>query len=101
MAIALSSPIGSFWRGGVLSGPVPLLLRFLGRRKAAATVTLAGSLITRFAWVQAGRVSVRDTAVALDQGATTQRVSERRSAKDKRDGSAASAKPIPPVSSEK
>jgi hypothetical protein len=51
--------------GGVLSGPVPLALRILGKRKAAAISTLAGSLITRFAWVAAGKASVRDPNVAL------------------------------------
>lgn len=56
--------------GGVLSGPVPALLRGLSllggqersrslRRWAAATA-LAGSLITRIAWVQAGQASARD-----------------------------------------
>ncbi len=87
--------------GGVLSGPVPIVLRLLGRRRAAATAMLAGSLMTRMAWVAAGRASVRDTAEALGQGATTQRVCDSRSEKDSRDGSAASANPIPPVSSEK
>jgi hypothetical protein len=51
--------------GGTLSGPVPLLLRLLGARKAAAASTLLGSLITRFAWVEAGKVSARDVGVAL------------------------------------
>jgi polysulfide reductase-like protein len=56
--------------GGVLSGPVPALLRVLSlfgssrrsrnlRRWAAASAIL-GSLITRYAWVQAGHVSARD-----------------------------------------
>ncbi len=44
----------------VLSGPVPLALRLLaGRsaaaRRAAALSTIAGSLLTRVAWIQAGR----------------------------------------------
>jgi hypothetical protein len=48
--------------GGVLSGPVPLLCRMLGRRspgwRRAATVSaLAGSLLTRWGWVMAGRAS--------------------------------------------
>lgn len=42
-----------------LSGPVPLLLRLFGKRKAAAASTLLGSLITRFAWVEAGKASAR------------------------------------------
>jgi len=44
---------------GALSGPVPFVLRLIGKRKAAAAATLAGSLLTRFAWVQAGKVSAR------------------------------------------
>jgi hypothetical protein len=62
--------------GGVLSGPVPLLLRlasFSTRgetarnfRRAAAMSTLVGSLITRFAWIMAGRVSSRDHRLPLE-----------------------------------
>jgi hypothetical protein len=52
--------------GGVLSGPVPLLLRLLGRRKAAAVAALAGSLVTRYGWVAAGRESARDPRVPLE-----------------------------------
>jgi formate-dependent nitrite reductase membrane component NrfD len=40
---------------GALSGPVPFLLRLFGKRKAAAAVTLAGSLMTRIGWVEAGK----------------------------------------------
>jgi hypothetical protein len=40
---------------GALSGPVPFLLRLIGKRKAAAAATVLGSLITRFAWVEAGK----------------------------------------------
>ncbi len=54
--------------GGVLSGPVPLALRFLavlGRspevRKTAAVCTIVGSLLTRYAWVAAGRDSARSS----------------------------------------
>jgi formate-dependent nitrite reductase membrane component NrfD len=50
--------------GGVLSGPVPLLLRGLTRsrraRRAASIAALAGSLLTRIGWVLAGRASARD-----------------------------------------
>ena len=51
--------------GSVLSGPVPLLLRVVGghsrkTRRLAAASTIAGSLITRLAWVAAGRASARD-----------------------------------------
>jgi hypothetical protein len=46
--------------GGVLSGPVPLVLR-AGRsrrwRSAASVAALAGSLLTRVGWILAGRVS--------------------------------------------
>ena len=56
--------------GAVLSGPVPLLLRILGARskrtrRLAAASSVIGSLITRFAWVAAGRVSARDPRPAL------------------------------------
>jgi hypothetical protein len=57
--------------GGVLSGPVPLVFRALGSRwrpfrRAAAVSALAGSFITRVAWVAAGRVSAEDPVVPLD-----------------------------------
>ena len=45
--------------GGLLSGPIPLFMRLMGSRKGAAVATLAGSLITRFAWVEAGKVSAK------------------------------------------
>ncbi|HUP61917.1 MAG TPA: NrfD/PsrC family molybdoenzyme membrane anchor subunit [Thermoanaerobaculia bacterium] len=38
-----------------LSGTVPLVLRLFGKRKAAAVSSLLGSLITRYAWVGAGK----------------------------------------------
>jgi formate-dependent nitrite reductase membrane component NrfD len=40
---------------GALSGPLPFVLRLFGKRKAAAAATLAGSLLTRLAWVEAGK----------------------------------------------
>lgn len=48
--------------GGALSGPVPLLLRLLGgrsmtTRRLAAISAIAGSAITRWGWLQAGRES--------------------------------------------
>jgi hypothetical protein len=47
--------------GGVLSGPVPLLLRAMSRRRrwrnAASVAALAGSILTRIGWIAAGRVS--------------------------------------------
>ena len=64
-----SGPTGLLTRlGGVLSGPLPLLLRLAGGRRArrtAALSALAGSLLTRFAWVAAGHVSARDAPAAL------------------------------------
>jgi hypothetical protein len=62
--------------GGLLAGPVPLLLRLLALggdkersmklRKIAAASSVAGSLATRFAWTQAGATSAMDTPLLLD-----------------------------------
>lgn len=54
----------------VFSGALPLIIRTLyGRsmraRKAAALSTLLGSLLTRVAWVEAGRASASDPQPAL------------------------------------
>jgi DMSO reductase anchor subunit len=51
--------------GGFFSGPLPLALRILGMsskraRRAAAASALLGSLITRVAWVEAGKASAAD-----------------------------------------
>ena len=61
--------------GGILSGPVPLLLRaasMFGKGKRtrslgrfAAWSSVAGSLLTRMAWVHAGRVSAQDWRLPL------------------------------------
>jgi hypothetical protein len=61
--------------GGVLSGPLPTLLRvaslFGGERRSsnlrkwASWSAIVGSLITRFAWVHAGHVSARDWRLPL------------------------------------
>ncbi len=56
--------------GGVLSGPVPLALRLFGRRsptaqRVAAACTVVGSIITRFAWIEAGKSSAGDPVPAL------------------------------------
>jgi len=56
--------------GGFFSGPLPLLLRLAGFRskrirRAAAFSSLLGSLITRLAWVEAGKASARDPRVPL------------------------------------
>jgi formate-dependent nitrite reductase membrane component NrfD len=50
--------------GGFFSGPLPLVLRVFGirskrARNAAAASALLGSLITRIAWVEAGKTSAR------------------------------------------
>ncbi len=59
--------------GGVLSGPLPLGLRLAyaitGNKKlrqAAAWSSIAGSLLTRFGWVSAGRTSARDHKIPLE-----------------------------------
>jgi formate-dependent nitrite reductase membrane component NrfD len=64
--------------GGVLSGPVPLLLRIAGGkskriRRLAAASTIVGSLITRFAWLGAGRISARDVRPGSGGDATRAR----------------------------
>ncbi|HET7441244.1 MAG TPA: NrfD/PsrC family molybdoenzyme membrane anchor subunit [Terriglobales bacterium] len=60
--------------GGVLSGPIPLALRLLsafggnGRalRRWAGMSAIAGSLITRVAWMQAGQASARNWRLPLE-----------------------------------
>jgi len=61
--------------GGVLSGPLPAALRlislFLGSRdsstlrKTASASAIAGSLLTRIAWIYAGHVSAKDWKLPL------------------------------------
>lgn len=61
---------------GILSGPLPLILRMLaGRknnprsvklRKAAAISAIAGSVVTRVAWIQAGKASAADPGIPLE-----------------------------------
>jgi len=46
--------------GGMFSGPLPLILRLVGTRnarQAAAASALLGSIITRVAWIEAGKKS--------------------------------------------
>jgi formate-dependent nitrite reductase membrane component NrfD len=48
--------------GGLLSGPLPLALRMLGGdsrglRRIAALATIAGSMLTRIGWLEAGKKS--------------------------------------------
>jgi hypothetical protein len=59
--------------GDVLSGPLPLAFRFTAgfwpwTRLAAAACAVLGSLLTRFAWVAAGRQSAADPDVVLGVG---------------------------------
>lgn len=63
--------------GGILSGPIPLALRALSifgpaKRarsfaRAAGWSAVAGSLLTRIAWIHAGRVSARDWRLPLQE----------------------------------
>jgi len=62
--------------GGVLSGPIPTTLRAISLlsskrapslRRWAAISAIAGSLITRFAWIHAGHVSARDWKLPLER----------------------------------
>src|SRR5262249_27794260 len=68
---------GSGWltrAGGVMSGPLPLVLRLLAGvtgnprsiRRWAAACGIAGSLLTRYGWMSAGRSSARDWRLPLD-----------------------------------
>jgi len=62
--------------GGILSGPIPLALRiasaFAGPRRSrqlrriAAASSVAGSLLTRIAWVHAGHVSASNWRLPLE-----------------------------------
>ncbi len=63
--------------GSTLTGPVPLVLRLLAGnsqsagslrlRRAAAVSSIAGSVITRTAWISAGRVSAKDPTLQLEK----------------------------------
>ena len=61
--------------GAWLSGPVPLLLRVSSLllpgarhslRRLAACAGIAGSLFTRYGWVEAGKLSARDWRLSLE-----------------------------------
>jgi hypothetical protein len=62
--------------GGVLSGPVPLVLRILGgssgaptsrrMRRMAAWSGVIGSLMTRYGWMRAGHASSQNWRIPLD-----------------------------------
>lgn len=57
---------GRFVRAGaLLAGPVSLLLRAAGARRGAAVASLAGSMLTRWGWVEAGKASAEDPVPAL------------------------------------
>ncbi len=72
--------------GGILSGPLPLALRLLAGnsrsqrsvrlRKAAAVSSIAGSLITRVAWIAAGKISAREPQLELEPATTQLRNTE-------------------------
>jgi formate-dependent nitrite reductase membrane component NrfD len=58
--------------GGLLSGPLPAALRLMSLfsrstklRRAAAASAIAGSLLTRIAWVYAGHESAKDWKIPL------------------------------------
>jgi hypothetical protein len=71
--------------GGVLSGPLPALLRIASLfgnrtssrslRRAAAWSAIAGSVLTRFAWVHAGHVSAKDWRLPLEESSEQPRIS--------------------------
>jgi formate-dependent nitrite reductase membrane component NrfD len=46
--------------GGVLTGPLPLVLRFFGAIPLAAISFLMGALVSRFGWLAVGKISGRD-----------------------------------------
>jgi len=46
--------------GEVLTGPLPLVLRFFGVIPLAAISFLLGALVSRFGWLAAGKISGRD-----------------------------------------
>jgi hypothetical protein len=59
--------------GGVLSGPAPLSLRLAAQvsgsrkmRRAACWAAIAGSLLTRYGWMQAGKASAQDWRLPLE-----------------------------------
>ena len=54
---------GSGWLiriGEVFTGPIPLVLRFLGAIPLASISFLLGALVSRFGWIAVGKVSGRD-----------------------------------------
>jgi hypothetical protein len=63
--------------GGALAGPIPALLRLASLfashkrspsfRRWASWSSIAGSLVTRIGWIEAGRVSARDWKLPLEK----------------------------------
>ena len=78
--------------GGVLSGPIPLALRLASvfapkrnsasLRRWAARSAITGSLITRFAWMLAGKQSTQNWHAPLRSNRENQRAELHSSAKD-------------------
>lgn len=69
--------------GGVLSGPAPLSLRLAAQisgsrkmRRAACWSAIAGSLLTRYGWVQAGKASARNWRLPLEVAEETGKTPE-------------------------
>jgi hypothetical protein len=59
--------------GGLLSGPLPLALRLAAMfsdskklRQTAALAGIAGSILTRYGWMSAGKASARDWKLPLE-----------------------------------
>ena len=70
--------------GGVLSGPAPLSLRLAAQisesrnlRRAACWAAIAGSLLTRYGWMQAGKASGRDWRLSLEEAPELRREPEK------------------------
>ena len=83
----VNEPLHTGWSGaivragGVLSGPVPLGLRVAyaitgnkSLRRAAAWSSIAGSLLTRYGWIHAGRASARDHRIPLELGENVEEI---------------------------
>lgn len=56
---------------GTLTGPLPLVLRIFFARASAVRVVasvcfILGALLSRYAWIVAGRVSARDSKIVID-----------------------------------
>jgi hypothetical protein len=71
--------------GGVMSGPLPLVLRLLAGfsdnsrslRRWAAACGIAGSLLTRYGWVRAGHSSAQDWRLPLEIPSESEAEAER------------------------